>query len=200
MNDGLSIRITHRAAQDCNPAETTIDIGKATEQPHFSSLLGSIEPDALVPADASEMADALAQISRELGCANTLDDMLHAIDALSPPRLEWSATLCNGERAKFAAAEKACAALGEGWRLPTRAELLSLVDDTRSDPAIDTERFPDTKSAAYWTGTPFASDSSYAWIVQFRLRLRLLRLPPRQQQRLRACGAVRAGRSVTRPF
>jgi hypothetical protein len=81
--------------------------------------------------------------------------------------LEWSATLCNGERVNHAKAEAACSALGEGWRLPTRVELLSLVDDTRTEPAIDVSRFPDTKSGAYWTSTLYASGSSYAWVVNF---------------------------------
>ncbi|UZW62725.1 DUF1566 domain-containing protein [Lysobacter enzymogenes] len=75
--------------------------------------------------------------------------------AVAAPSLEWSNTLCAGERVDYAAAEKACTELGEGWRLPTRVELLSLVDDTRYDPAIDTERFPDTRSGAYWAGTEY---------------------------------------------
>jgi hypothetical protein len=53
------------------------------------------------------------------------------------------------------------------WRLPTRAELLTLVDDTRSNPAIDTGRF-DCESDWYWTSTPLASSpSDYAWFVYF---------------------------------
>ncbi len=140
--------------------------------PHMESETVIDDDDGLlVEGDADDMAEALAEISADLGCDNTLDDMLHAIDALRvapvAASLEWSNTLCNGERVTHKKAEKACAALGEGWRLPTRVELLSLVDDTRADPAIDTERFPDTKSAAYWTSTPFASDSSYAWFVSF---------------------------------
>ena len=83
------------------------------------------------------------------------------------PVLEWSDTLCDGERVTHAAAEKACAALGDGWRLPTRMELESILDLTRHDPAIDTERFPDTQSGAYWTSTPCAWASSCAWIVNF---------------------------------
>jgi hypothetical protein len=31
------------------------------------------------------------------------------------------------------------------WRLPTRVELLTLVDDTKWNPAIDTEKFPDCR-------------------------------------------------------
>jgi hypothetical protein len=81
--------------------------------------------------------------------------------------LEWSDTLCKGERINFAKAEKACTALGEGWRMPTRMELESILDLTRHDPAVDIERFPDTKSGWYWSSTPCAWDSSVAWIVHF---------------------------------
>lgn len=53
------------------------------------------------------------------------------------------------------------------WRLPTRAELLTLVDDTRSNPAIDIDRF-DCESDWYWTSTPLASSpSDCAWGVNF---------------------------------
>lgn len=39
------------------------------------------------------------------------------------------------------------------WRMPTPKELERLVDLTRSNPAIDTAYFPNTKSGKYWTGT-----------------------------------------------
>src|SRR5690242_1841560 len=82
--------------------------------------------------------------------------------------LEWSDTLCNGKSVDYDAAEKACAALGEGWRLPTRMELESILDLTRHDLAIDTKRFPDTKSTWYWTSTPCAwAPGAAAWIVDF---------------------------------
>lgn len=69
------------------------------------------------------------------------------------------------------AAQQHAAALGLGgfsdWRLPTRAELLTLVDDTRHGPAIDTDVFT-CESEWYWTSTPAASSPShYAWIVDF---------------------------------
>lgn len=37
----------------------------------------------MAEGDADDMAEALAQISQELGCQNTLDDILHAIDRLN---------------------------------------------------------------------------------------------------------------------
>jgi hypothetical protein len=42
---------------------------------------------------------------------------------------------------------------GPGWRLPTRAELLSLVDPTRVNPAIDIEVFPNTPAGPFWSKT-----------------------------------------------
>jgi hypothetical protein len=65
------------------------------------------------------------------------------------------------------AAEKAVAALGEGWRLPTVEELFAIADRTRHDPAIDTEKFTGTKSTWYWTSTPTAWDSAAVWVVGF---------------------------------
>jgi hypothetical protein len=81
--------------------------------------------------------------------------------------LEWSATLCDGERATYKKAEAACAALGEGWRLPTRMELESILDLSRHGPAVDPARFPDTQSSWYWSSTPCAWSSDHAWVVSF---------------------------------
>ena len=81
--------------------------------------------------------------------------------------LEWSPTLNDGQRMSYDDAVEACSKLGDGWRLPTVQELLSIVDYTRYRPAIDVERFPDTKSGAYWSSTPVAWASRAAWVVNF---------------------------------
>ena len=67
----------------------------------------------------------------------------------------------------FDDAEKAVAELGDGWRLPTRQELESILDLSRHDPAIDTDKFPDTKRNYYWTSTPCAWRASGVWVVPF---------------------------------
>ncbi|WP_313645292.1 DUF1566 domain-containing protein [Stenotrophomonas sp.] len=53
------------------------------------------------------------------------------------------------------------------WRLPTRAELAALVDDTCHEPAIDTSLFPRVKPRWHWTSTPCAWSSASAWLVNF---------------------------------
>jgi len=83
------------------------------------------------------------------------------------PALEWSATLCDGHPVDHATAEAACAALGDGWRLPTADELLSLVDSSREAPNIDLATFPDAKSDWYWTSTINARSPTYACYVDF---------------------------------
>lgn len=82
--------------------------------------------------------------------------------------LEWSHTLLDGEKVNYEKAEKAVAELGDGWRLPTREELLTLVDLTCHDPCIDTDKYPDTKSGYYWTSSECAWNKDEArWVVGF---------------------------------
>ena len=89
------------------------------------------------------------------------------LEVAADPRLEWSGNICEGQRVDYATAEKACAALGEGWRLPTRQELESILDLSRHNPAADPERFPDMNSDWYWSSTPCAWSSVLAWCVVF---------------------------------
>ncbi len=53
------------------------------------------------------------------------------------------------------------------WRMPTVKELQGIVDYGRVNPAIDTSYFPNTSSSYFWSGSPFANYSSYAWYVHF---------------------------------
>jgi hypothetical protein len=87
--------------------------------------------------------------------------------ATETSKLEWSKTLLDGDDVTYEEAEKAIEALGDKWRMPTRKELESLVDTGRYDPAIDTEKFPDTKSDCYWTSTPCAWNDAAVWVVAF---------------------------------
>ena len=85
--------------------------------------------------------------------------------------LMWSQATLSKKCVTHAQAETICSGLDlaghTDWRLPSVEELFLLADRSRSLPATDTTAFPDTKSDWYWTSTPHASVSSYAWIVHF---------------------------------
>ena len=56
---------------------------------------------------------------------------------------------------------------GRGWRLPKYKELMTLVDFTRSKPAIDTEAFPDAPAEAFWTDSKYVEDDKLHYWVDF---------------------------------
>jgi len=61
-----------------------------------------------------------------------------------------------------------CASLslaGAAWRLPAVSELLTLVDLTQENPAIDTKAFPNTPPAGFWTSSVYGDAN--AWTVNF---------------------------------
>jgi hypothetical protein len=72
--------------------------------------------------------------------------------------LEWGKTI-----GKFSW-EDACAAVPPGWRLPTIAELATIVDWSIHSPATE---LPDTQSGYYWSSTSNAYNPTYAWYVYF---------------------------------
>ena len=55
------------------------------------------------------------------------------------------------------------------WRLPTKVELLSIVDKSRYDPVLNTafKYIADSTYRCYWSQTKTAGDSSSEWIVCF---------------------------------
>jgi len=53
------------------------------------------------------------------------------------------------------------------WRLPTFNELLSIVDYTRVDPAINPV-FEYVNEGTYWTSIDFSATTSRAWTIDFR--------------------------------
>ena len=53
------------------------------------------------------------------------------------------------------------------WRLPSKRELLSIVNKGRTFPAIDTRLFPACRPALYWSDNTLSNDSDEAWPVHF---------------------------------
>jgi hypothetical protein len=56
---------------------------------------------------------------------------------------------------------------GAGWRLPTVKELQTIVDDSTTNPSMDATVFPAPPDYDFWSSSPVADSSSYAWRVNF---------------------------------
>jgi hypothetical protein len=87
-------------------------------------------------------------------------------------KLEWQQKITKNVDWQQASEECAKEYAGSyGWRLPTPKELLSIVDNGRYDPAINTDLFPGTTDEWFWTSADFAStadaDQNKAWFVRF---------------------------------
>ncbi len=55
------------------------------------------------------------------------------------------------------------------WRLPSKDELLSIVDKKRDSLKIDTRYFPNTQNGFYWSSSPYEQHENGAWLVYFNL-------------------------------
>jgi len=88
-----------------------------------------------------------------------------------PEGMQWVGQTCNGKVAKFsfAAAKKAMASAGTGgWRIPTRDELVGIVDKAaKKKPRIDAVAFPKTPSTLFWATREGSADDLNAWLVSF---------------------------------
>ena len=63
-------------------------------------------------------------------------------------------------------AVKKCTELSEGWRLPERFELESLLDLTQHAPALPEDHpFINVQSYLCWSGTSYVGSTNYAWTV-----------------------------------
>ncbi len=53
------------------------------------------------------------------------------------------------------------------WRLPNKNELASIVEYRCSNPAINSQQFPNTPSGSYWSSSPNALNNHKVWIASF---------------------------------
>lgn len=83
-------------------------------------------------------------------------------DAGSTAAMIWSDALNAAD-----AANEANYAGHADWRLPNLIELRSLVERGCYDPAINTNVFPGTEIASYWSSTTYVPMADFAWIVFF---------------------------------
>jgi len=85
----------------------------------------------------------------------------------------WDGSTCVGNASYFTwagALQQAGSTIFAGhsdWRLPNVKELRSLVEECRSNPTVNLNIFPATPSSYFWSASPYADVSHYAWLVNF---------------------------------
>ncbi len=87
--------------------------------------------------------------------------------------MTFKGNTCTGSRTTYTheqalqRATREATRTGLDWRLPNVKELSSLVDRSRSGPAIDAKAFPATPSEWFWSSSPYVGYANSAWDVDF---------------------------------
>ncbi len=84
---------------------------------------------------------------------------LHWQRRLDPRRFTWKDAMAYCDTLKLAG--------WDDWRLPSRIELVSLLNLAYTDPSIDGVAFPNTPGEWFWTASRQANDPGRAWFVYF---------------------------------
>jgi len=130
-----------------------------------SALLGAMAYAEAPPGQYQVSSDVVVDVKTRLAWQRA---------ALSPSTLAAgsisAASYCEGLH---------LGAFSEGWRVPTRKELETLVDaaSRESSATIDEDAFPDTAKGAFCTSAP-ALQAAGIWVVDFALGGSYLRYPP----------------------
>lgn len=133
----------------------------------LSARVERLEKVLLFPRSAPKLAPAATRFTK-LYASAAPSGADHAAVFDSKTGLTWSAEPLGGKELNHAAAMKACADLDlmghKDWRAPTIQELLSIVDYTRYDPAVDTDFFKGPYGWT-WSSTLAKAPSGFAWYV-----------------------------------
>ena len=96
----------------------------------------------------------------------------------------WNGNECSGKIVNLSldmvpkALDIANEQLGGEWRLPSQAELMSIVCNECSSPKIDENIFPNTDNAPYWTGDQSIFNSKFYVSVNFHTGFSFNRFSP----------------------
>ena len=107
----------------------------------------------MVSADGQEVRDTTTQLTWRR-CAEG-------------QRFDGKACAGKPTRLSYGAAKKVAGSAGAGWRVPTREELVGLVDKKAKKPKIDAQAFPKTPNLSFWASRQGSDDDLGAWLVSF---------------------------------
>ena len=120
------------------------DIQSSAPDAHFTNNGNGTVTDAATGLMWKQCAEGLSGV----GCASG-----------TASRFIWAQALRLATDANFAGYAD--------WRLPNKNELESLVEWRCFNPAINTKYFPNTPADLFYSASPYANNSFYAWFVHF---------------------------------
>jgi hypothetical protein len=170
---------------DSEPDPIATDAGADFEEPTDAGL-PAIEIDAGVPAPVETTNSHFATWPMpnpiSTGLSHLQSYTVHPAGFVTDEvtHLEWQQAV-DERGVAWKDAEAYCKGLaidGGRFRLPTRIELLSLLDFTAENPAIDGVAFPGTPPQFYWSTSTFAASRSMAWVVNFGAAANILSCSP----------------------
>ncbi len=85
-------------------------------------------------------------------------------------KLYWNLASSSTDLPTVESAATYCTGLGPGWRVPTRIELVTLLDSTHAAPMVSPALAAGVASARYWTASyvrPIAATGLAYWMVDF---------------------------------
>lgn len=135
----------------------------------LSARIERLEKAVLFPPTVAKTTARAATRFTKLGEHGTPTVGPHVAVFDSKTGLTWSAgPLLGGKYLTHAEALAACKALElfgkKDWRAPTIEELLSIIDYTRADPAVDSDIFKGPYGWT-WSSTVASAPAGYAWVV-----------------------------------
>jgi hypothetical protein len=86
-----------------------------------------------------------------------LEEIPQNVQEIPAKKLDWGKTA--DKEMTWQEAKEWCESQGEGWRMPTRVELIEACDN----------KIEGFKSDSYWSSTTYASYTSSAWFVNLSI-------------------------------
>ena len=191
-NQDCTITGTNTSPQDCNQGRDADPLTNSDDDGHAGFSFTKLDASGnTLAASATSWSCVQDNVTGLVWEVKTVDGGLHDKDA----RYNWyntnsatnggfdgfadddgaicsgynvadSSTFCNTQA--FAARVNTQSLCGQtDWRVPDINELHSIVHQGKVNPAIDTNYFPNTVSNWFWSSSPYASDSGYAWRLYF---------------------------------
>ena len=82
----------------------------------------------------------------------------------------WDGKLCAGKPTKIglAKAKEMGTAMTPAWHLPTKEEMVSVLDKSQKKTKLDATAFPGAPGVIFWATQAGSTDNLNAWLVNFK--------------------------------